>query len=353
MEQEETAKREFLGGQMSFLEHLDEFRKRLVKSLVVVGLAFILCWVFSLEIYQFLDAPVKRALTQAQRLKVPIEGLTGKEKVLKLSQLKEGDTGRYVFSKTTSIGSNGIPAGTSVFSVVAKDSNGNISLFTDETVFTPHSVIPKGIKLPIDLNRQDNIDDVGERLILTTAGEGFTIYVTVSLYAAIALSVPFLLLQIWGFISPALYKHERKYVTPFVSLSSVSFILGAAFAYYIVFPAAFSYLLGLGAENFDLYLRAADYLDFIIIVMLAMGLIFQMPAVAYVLARIGLISPGLLVRSWKAALITILIVAAFVSPTGDALNLTLFATPMIFLYLVSILVAWIFGKNRESDLDEI
>jgi sec-independent protein translocase protein TatC len=187
-----------------------------------------------------------------------------------------------------------------------------------------------------------------ERLIVTTAPEAFTLYVTVSLYAAIALSVPLLLLQVWGFISPALYKHERAYVTPFVLLSSISFVVGAAFAYYILFPPAVKYLLSLG-ENFRLLLRATDYFDFITLIMLAMGLIFQMPAITYVLARIGLISARMLVKSWKIAIVVILIVAAVVSPTGDIPNMMLFAAPMMVLYIVSVFIAWFFGKKRQPD----
>jgi sec-independent protein translocase protein TatC len=193
-----------------------------------------------------------------------------------------------------------------------------------------------------------NAEPSDEKLIVTTAQESFTLYVTVSLYAAIAVSVPLLLLQVWGFISPALYKHERAYVTPFVLLSSTSFVAGAAFAYYILFPPAVGYLLGL-AEDFRPLLRASDYFDLITLIMLAMGLIFQMPAITYVLARIGLISARLLLKSWKVALIIILIVAAVVSPTGDIPNMMLFATPMMVLYVVSILIAWLFGKKRTTD----
>ena len=187
-----------------------------------------------------------------------------------------------------------------------------------------------------------------ERMIVTTAVEPFTLYVTVSLYAAIALSIPFLLWQVWGFISPALYKHERAYVTPFIALSSVSFVIGAAFAYYVLFPPAVKYLLGLGG-NFQLLLKASDYFDFITLIMLAMGIIFQMPAISYVLARIGLISAGFLIRTWKISLIVILIVAAVVSPTGDIPNMMLFATPMMGLYIVSIFIAWFFGRKRQTD----
>jgi len=176
-------------------------------------------------------------------------------------------------------------------------------------------------------------------------------YVTVSMYSAIAFSIPLLLWQIWMFISPALYKHERSYVTPFIGLSTVSFVIGAAFAYYILFPPAANYLLNLGQGEFQLLLRASDYLDLITIIMLAMGLIFQMPAITYVLARIGIVSAGLLVRSWKISLVVILIVAAVVSPTGDIPNMMLFATPMMGLYVISIFIAWFFGKKRQSDAE--
>jgi sec-independent protein translocase protein TatC len=131
-------------------------------------------------------------------------------------------------------------------------------------------------------------------------------------------------------------------------LSSISFVVGAAFAYYILFPPAVKYLLSLG-ENFRLLLRATDYFDFITLIMLAMGLIFQMPAITYVLARIGLISARMLVKSWKIAIVVILIVAAVVSPTGDIPNMMLFAAPMMVLYIVSVFIAWFFGKKRQPD----
>ena len=190
--------------------------------------------------------------------------------------------------------------------------------------------------------------DANEKLIVTTAVEPFTLFVTVSLYTAIAISIPFLLWQIWGFISPALYKHERSYVTPFIGLSTVSFVIGAAFAYYVLFPPAAKYLLGLGGD-FRLYLKASDYLDFIILIMLAMGIVFQMPAITYVLSRIGIVSAGFLVKNWKFAIILILIVAAVASPTPDVPNMMLFAAPMLLLYVISIFVAWFFGKKRQND----
>ncbi|MGI8670779.1 MAG: twin-arginine translocase subunit TatC [Aridibacter sp.] len=353
MEQEEINRERELGGQMSFLEHFDEFRKRLVYSVVIVGVAFTFCWFASGIIFNFLSIPVTKALTEAQRRQITVESKTGDEKIVPLTKLKEGDKGRYIFDRATNIGTTVVGSGTSVESVVEKDSKGKLGLFTDEPLFTSNAIIPKGIRLPVDLEITDlSTKSENERLIVTTAPESFTLYVTVSMYAAIALSMPFLLLQIWGFISPALYKNERKFVTPFVLLSSISFVLGAAFAYYILFPPAIKYLLWLGSD-FQLLLRATDYFDFITLIMLAMGIIFQMPAITYVLSKIGILSAGFLIKSWKIALVVILIVAAFVSPTGDIPNMMLFATPMMVLYLVSIFVAWIFGKKRQSEDEEI
>lgn len=334
------------GSQMSFLEHLDEVRRRLINSILIITIALGLCWSFSDNIYNFLAVPVQRALGDAQRREIPIEGLTGDEKVSPLNNLQEGETGRYVFDRATKLGATVVASGTSVQSIVSKDNNGKIGLFTNEPIYTSNSIIPKGIRLPVDFSKPNTDESsADERMVVTTATEPFTLYITVSLYSAIALSMPFLLWQVWGFISPALYKHERKYVTPFIVLSSISFVIGAAFAYYVLVPPALTYLLGLG-EDFRLMLRATDYFDFITIVMLAMGIIFQMPAITYVLSRIGIVSARFLIRSWKIAIVVILIVAAVVSPTGDIPNLMLFATPMMFLYLISIFVAWFFGKKR-------
>jgi sec-independent protein translocase protein TatC len=351
MNSREESQQEELGTQMSFLEHLDEFRKRLVKSIIVIVIAFMLCWLVSDKIYNFLSVPIRQALSEANRRDIPVEGKTGNEKILPLTTLMEGDTGRYVFDRATKLGVGVVSSGSSVLAKVEKDATGKKGLFTDEPIFTSNAIIPRGVRLPVDFDGK-GINDASEdeRMIVTTAGEGFTLYVTVSLYSAIAFSIPFLLWQIWGFISPALYRHERSYVTPFIGLSTISFVIGAAFAYYILFPPAIKYLLGISSE-FQLMLRASDYFDFITLIMLAMGIIFQMPAITYVLARIGLVTAGFLVKSWKISLVVILIVAAVVSPTGDIPNMMLFATPMMGLYIISIFIAWFFGKKRQNDSD--
>jgi len=332
---------------MSFLEHLDELRRRLIRSFIFVFLAASISWFFADRIYNFLAVPVERALAEAQRTQVPIAGQIGNETITSIASLKENDAGRYVFAQETKLGTSLIPAGASVMARVVKDSQGKLGLFTDEALYSGTTVIPKGVRLPTDLAANDAYSGINDKLIVTSALEPFSLYVKVSLYAAVCVSVPFLLWQIWAFVSPGLYPHERAYVTPFIALSSISFVIGAAFAYYIIFPPAAKYLLGLGSD-FRLLLKADDYFDFIIIVMLGMGVVFQMPAITYVLARIGLITARLMIRVWKMALIVILIAAAVLSPTNDIPNMLLFAAPMLVLYVVSIFVAWIFNKPRTA-----
>lgn len=352
MDEKEKDQQPEPGVHMSFLEHLDELRKRLVRSAVILVLTFGICFYFSEGIYNFLSVPIRQALSEASRRNLPIDGLKGDETVKPIINLKEGEAGRYIFDEAINLGPALIAPGASVSATVARDQDGKLGLFTAEPILTNNAIVPAGVRLPLPFNEtaisQPNAD---EKMTVTTAIEPYMIYVTVSFYAAIAFALPLLLWQIWMFISPALYKHERRYVTPFIGLSTISFVLGAAFAYYILFPPAARYLLGVGHE-FKLFLKASDYLDFITIVMLAMGLIFQMPAITYVLARIGLVTAGLMIRTWKISLIVILIVAAVVSPTNDIPNMMLFAAPMIALYVVSIFIAWLFAKKRTTDAEE-
>jgi sec-independent protein translocase protein TatC len=338
-----------LGGQMSFLEHLDELRTRLIRSMAFVLIAGFLCWFASGYIYRFLEAPVNRALADAQQQrKVSLAGLNGQLSTVTLNSLHQNDKIRYAFPELTKLGSVSIPPGTSVMARVDKDAQGNVGLFTDEPLSAGNDVIPKDVKLPIDLSTgYEKLRDPNDKLIVTTAIEPFTLYVKVSLYAAIGLSVPFLLWQIWAFVAPGLYPHERKYVTPFIALSTIFFVLGAATAYYLIFPPAAKYLLGLGSD-FRLLLKADDYFDFIILLMLGMGGVAQMPAITYVLARMGLITAGWMLKVWRVAIITILIVAAVLSPTNDVPNMLLFAAPMFVLYAISIIVAWVCGRKRQT-----
>jgi sec-independent protein translocase protein TatC len=173
---------------------------------------------------------------------------------------------------------------------------------------------------------------------------------TVAIYTAIGLAIPFLLYQLWAFVAPGLYQHEKKYVIPVLSMGTLLFIIGAAFAYKIAFPAACNFLLG-WQEGFQSLLNAEDYLDLILIMMLGLGLVFQIPTISFILGRIGLITPKLLLRWWRHAVVIIVIIAAIITPTPDATTLLIFAVPMWLLYFLSVGIVWMFGKPRKSDED--
>src|SRR4029078_1363095 len=195
---------EELGGQMSFLEHLDELRRRLIRSFIFVFIAASACWYFSGSIYAFLAAPVNRSLSDAQRRQVPIAGQTGSESIAPLTSLKENDTGRYVFPEETKLGKSLIPAGASVNARVLKDAEGKLALFSDEPLFAGNAVIPKGVRLPAELSgASETYSGINDKLIVPSALEPFSLYVKVSLYAAVVISVPFLIFQIWGCLARA------------------------------------------------------------------------------------------------------------------------------------------------------
>src|SRR5258708_19676105 len=172
-----------LGGQMSFLEHLDELRKRLIRSIVFVFIAAMLCWFVSDRIYNFLARPVQRALAQAQQHRsVTIAGLNGNVSIVPLSSLHPNDKLRFVFPDPTRLGTASIPAGASVAARVDKDSQGNVGLYTDEPLYAGNEVVPKDVKLLGNLTTgYDKLPDVNDKLVLTTPLQPFPLHLTMSL----------------------------------------------------------------------------------------------------------------------------------------------------------------------------
>src|ERR1700749_966182 len=173
-----------LGGQMSFLEHLDELRRRLIRSIIFIFVALILCWLVSDRIYNFLSVPIRRAMADAAERPVPLQGLTGGETIMTLGALAEGSTGRYVFDQETKLGNTVIPAGASVSARVANGTDGHPGVFTDEPIFAGANVIPKGVRLPVDFAARDTLPGMEDRLVIHTAMEPFSLYLEVSLYAS-------------------------------------------------------------------------------------------------------------------------------------------------------------------------
>lgn len=239
--------------EMSFLEHLDELRRRLIWSVASIAVAFGICCLFVEDIYRVAIAPIS---TQAD---------------------------------------------------------------ATLTIARPQDIVG--------------------------------LYFQVILVAAIFLAAPFVLAQAWLFISPGLHAHERRYAIPFVLSATLLFLTGGAFGYFIAFPAALRFLLQwIVASNLKPMIDIGEYFNLFFTVMVALGIVFQIPAVMFVLSRIGLVDAPGLARSAKYAVLGSVIVAAIITPTSDPWNMLVIAGPMILLYGVGIVIAWMFGRRRQGTL---
>lgn len=187
----------------------------------------------------------------------------------------------------------------------------------------------------------------GDKLAFIKLTEPFMLYIKVSLLTAILFTSPFLFLQFWYFIAPGLYRKEKKYVIPFVLFSSFFFILGALFGYFIVFPWACRFFLGMGAD-FQAVITVGEYFSLAFRVLLGIALVFELPTLVFFLSRMGIITARWMVKNFKYAVLFIFIIAAIITPTPDMVTQSIIAVPMLGLYGLSILIALIFGKKREK-----
>jgi len=238
-------------GKMSFLEHLDELRQRLLRIIIYVGVGFLSSFYFAQNIYNFMSQPVM-------------------------------------------------------------------------------AVLPPG-----------------QKLVFTSLPDPFRLYMKVAILAGIFLTSPFILYEVWKFISPGLYRKEKKFAIPFLVASVILFVGGGAFAFYIVLPRAYGFLVKWG-DPFQPMITVNEYLDLTNTIILGFGLIFEMPVVVAFLSIFGLVSAKFLWRKFKYAVLLIFIAAAVLSPTPDALTQCIYAGPMVVLYLISICVAYLFGRRRKA-----
>jgi sec-independent protein translocase protein TatC len=231
-------------GQMSFLEHLDELRRRLLRACIAIAVGVVATFWFIQPIFDFILAPTRR-------------------------------------------------------------------------------VLPPGVKL-----------------IYTQPGEAFSLYVTVALISGILVAAPFISYQVWMFIAPGLYANEKKMAYPFVALTSLGFVLGAAFNHYVAFGFMMAFFASFNTTNLAFMPRLEDVFGLYTKMLLGLGLVFQLPTIVFFLARMKLVTARFLASNLKYAVLIIFIVAAVITPGGDMMTQTIFAAPMIGLYLVSIVIAW-------------
>ena len=241
------------GGRMSFLDHLDELRKRLVISVSAIFVGFLIAFAFISLIFDFIMRPLQE-------------------------------------------------------------------------------ILPEG----------------GE-LVYTEPTEAFFLYIKIAALVGLILAIPVVLMQLWRFVAPGLYGHEKKFAIPFVTLSSLFFVGGCLFSHYLLFPVAWRFLSSFSTDYMTFMPRIQPAFSLYVRLTLACGVVFQMPTVVFFLARVGVVSAGFLLRNTKYAILIIFIVAAVLTPTGDPVTLTMMATPMIVLYALSIGIAWMVAPRRKDD----
>jgi sec-independent protein translocase protein TatC len=192
----------------------------------------------------------------------------------------------------------------------------------------------------------------GSKLIYTQPGEAFSVYVQIALIAGIVFAAPFVMYQIWRLIAPALYQRHKIFAVSFILLTSTGFIGGALFNHYIVFRWMLAFFGSFSTNTLAFMPKLEDVFGLYTKMLFGMGLVFQMPAVVFFLAKMGLVTARFLLVNLKYAVLLIFIAAAVITPSGDAATQALFAAPMLGLYIIGIVIAWIVGPVARRATEE-
>jgi sec-independent protein translocase protein TatC len=183
-----------------------------------------------------------------------------------------------------------------------------------------------------------------DKLAFTDLAGPFMLYIKVALLSAIFVASPFLLLQVWLFLRPGLYRRERRLAVPFIFFTSLFFFAGGAFGYLVAFPMVVNFLLGVG-EDFKQVVTIQAYFSMMSKILLGLGVVFEMPMLMFFLARLGVVNARQLLKGFRWAVLGIFVTAAIITPTPDIATQTVFAVPMILLYLLGVVVAAVFGRR--------
>jgi len=187
----------------------------------------------------------------------------------------------------------------------------------------------------------------GQKMVYTDPSEAFMLDVKIALIAGLILASPAVFAQLWLFIAPGLYSHEKKWAIPFIVLSTLGFVGGAAFSHYIVFPLTWRFFASFTSDILTFMPRIEPAFQVYLRMLLAFGVVFQMPTLVLFLARMGMLTAGFMFRNFKFAVLLIVIVSAVVTPDGGGVSLVAMSVPLVGLYIFSIGLAWAFGKKRK------
>jgi sec-independent protein translocase protein TatC len=189
----------------------------------------------------------------------------------------------------------------------------------------------------------------GDSFIATEPTEMFLLWLKAAMLVGVVLAAPVVMWQLWLFVAPGLYAHEKRFAVPFIVFSTVCFVAGAAFSHYVLFPLAWRFFAGFTTEYVAFMPRVQATFALYAKLLLVMGLVFQMPTLVLFLARMGVVSARMLLRQFKYAVLAIFVIAAVVTPGPDVVSQLLVAGPMLALYGLSVLIAWLFAPRRRGE----
>lgn len=174
------------------------------------------------------------------------------------------------------------------------------------------------------------------------------LYFKLIFIAGLILGIPWIIYQLWKFIAPGLYQNERKWVLAIITSSTLAFLCGVMFAYFVMLPSMISFAASFGSKAIENIIDVNEYISFFTTIVLASGLIFELPILSFILTKIGIINSKFLRKYWRHSIVVILILAAIITPTPDPVNQMVFAFPLIILYEISILVSKIVEKTQKK-----
>ena len=324
--------------------HLVELRKRLGLAVLSVFIAFIIAFTFHNAILTWITTPLNNALSEVGRI------IESQSKTTWSMQTTENNVS-VIQTKRSDIATKLQER----LSEAAKVADTKLSLILEDAA-TSAKELARSLKKLDDANLSNlkTHNDFEGKITTHQVGGAFFVALKVSFFAGLLGAMPFILYQFWLFVAPGLYNNEKKMVIPFVAGGSIMFFIGVMFAYYVVTPFGFQFLITFGSFLYTPFINIEDYVGFFTKIMLGFGVAFELPVFAYFLALLGLVTDRTLKDFFKYAVVIIFVLAALLTPP-DILTQLLMAAPLIILYGISILIVRAVNPDTsepEEDEDE-
>ncbi len=324
--------------------HLAELRKRLGLSVLSVFIAFVIAFTFHNTILTWITQPLNNALTEVGRIIESQDKATWKMQAQEHNISLKANTPVAAATKLEEKLDSAANAAQGTLAPLLKDAASAAKELT-RTLKQIKGMDGNGSK---DLSIHNTFNG---QITTHQVGGAFFVALKVSFFAGLLMAMPFILYQLWLFVAPGLYSHEKKMVLPFVIGGSVMFFIGVLFAYYIVTPFGFQFLITFGSFLYTPLINIEDYVGFFTKIMMGFGIAFELPVFAYFLALLGLVTDRTLKDFFKYAVVMIFILAALLTPP-DILTQLLMAAPLVLLYGLSILIVAAVNPEKSDDEEE-